>query len=112
MLEIYIKTLYNMNTFDIWEYQPQEQEGDYLFSGSFYVTKGVSEKLSAQEISDIYGYIQKLAQEKDLDYLQVFLNLETGEKLFFIDQLSKSMIESGKYLPEDNYCTLMFASEY
>jgi len=101
-----------MNTFEIWEHQPQEQEGNYLFSGSFYVTSGVSEQLSGQEISDIYGYIQKLAQEKKLDYLQVFLNLKTGEKLFFIDQLSKSMIESGAYLPEDNYCTLMFASEY
>ncbi|MCY1660154.1 hypothetical protein [Chryseobacterium sp. SL1] len=61
-----------MNTFEIWEHQPQEQEGNYLFSGTFYVTKGVSDKLSGQEISDIYGYIQKLAQEKNLDYLQVF----------------------------------------
>ncbi|MCF2220972.1 hypothetical protein H9Q08_16935 [Chryseobacterium sp. PS-8] len=101
-----------MNTFEVWQHLPQEQEGNYLFSGSFYVTSGVSEKLSAQEISDIYIYTRKLTQEQNLDYLQVFLNLETGEKLFFIDQIDKSMIESGKYLPHDNYCTLMFASEY
>ena len=101
-----------MNTLDIWQHQPQEQEGSYLFSGSFYVTKGVNEKLSEQEIGNIYRYIKNKAQEENLDYLQVFLNSETEEKLFFIDQLDKAMIESGKYLPEDNHCTLMFASEY
>jgi len=51
-------------------------------------------------------------ENKNLDYLQVFIHKDTGQKLFFIDQLSKQMIESGGYKSEDNYCTLLLAQEY
>ena len=95
-----------------WIRQPQEQEGNYHFSGTFYVTRGVQELLSPEEILVIYQEIQKLVKENDgLDYLQTYV-AEEEEKLFFIDQLNKQMIESGDYKEEYNYCTLLLSSEY
>ena len=95
-----------------WIRQPQEQEGNYYFSGTFYVTRGIQELLSQEEILAIYQEVQKLVKENGgLDYLQVYV-AEGEEKLFFIDQLSKEMIESGDYKEEYNYCTLLLSSEY
>lgn len=96
-----------------WVRQPQEQKGDYWFSGKFFVTSGVQHLLTSEEILNIYREIQQLVKEQQgIDYLVVFLNSETQQKLFFIDQLSKGMIDSGDFLPEYNYCTLLLASEY
>lgn len=95
-----------------WERQPQENEGTYFFSGTFYVTKGVNEELHPQEIAEIYQNVQAFVKEKNgIDYLQVFSNGK-GRKLFFIDQLNTEMIESGQYQKEDNHCTLLWADEY
>ena len=102
-----------MDTLENWLYQPQENEGTYMFCGKFFVTAGIEENLSRKEIFDIYLFIRSMAEEnKNLDYLQVFIHKDTGQKLFFIDQLSKQMIESGSYNSEDNYCTLLLAHEY
>lgn len=95
-----------------WIHQEPEQEGTYQFSGTFLVTKGVQELLTQEEILAIYLLIKALVEEKGgIDYLQVFTHKEKG-KLFFIDQLSKEMIESGRFKTEDNYCTLLLPSEY
>lgn len=76
------------------------------------MTKGVAHALSTDEIDAIYQDIRAYAKEQNgVDYLQVYTD-EQGRKLFFIDQLSKNMIESGEFWPEDNHCTLMFAHEY
>ncbi|MEO1263825.1 MAG: hypothetical protein AAFZ15_33780 [Bacteroidota bacterium] len=96
-----------------WKRQPQEQEGTYYFSGKFLVTSGVQALLKPHEITAIYLEIQNLVKEKSgLDYLQVYVHEESGQKLFFIDQLNKEMITSGDYLQEYNYCTLLLAEEY
>lgn len=96
-----------------WKRQPQEREDTYFFSGKFLVTRGVDGMLSQGEILEIYLEVQRLVKENSgLDYLQVYIHEDTGQKLFFIDQLNKEMIASGNYLPEYNYCTLMLASEY
>jgi len=98
-----------MNT---WIRRPQEQEGTYLFSGTFYITRGIESRLSTDEIIAIYAEIQALAmQNGGLDYLQVYEN-GAGEKLYFIDQCNKEMMTSGSFDKEDNYCTLLLASEY
>lgn len=95
-----------------WTRKPQEQEGKYYFNGTFYLTAGVKQALSEEEIKAIYNDVQAFVKEKDgIDYLQVFTN-EKGTKLFFIDQLDKTMIESGEYPSAFNHCTLMFAHEY
>jgi hypothetical protein len=95
-----------------WERRPQEKEGTYFFSGTFYVTRGVNEELPPQEIAAIYQNVQAFVKEKNgIDYLQVFSNGK-GRKLFFIDQLNTEMIESGQFQKEDNHCTLLLADEY
>ena len=96
-----------------WKRKPQEQEGTYFFSGQFYITRGVQELLIPEEVHRIYLEIQQLVEEQEgLDYLQVYVHEDTGQKLFFIDQLNKEMIASGQYRVEDNLCTLMLAEEY
>jgi len=96
-----------------WTRKPQERENQkYYFNGSFYVTAGVQQSLSLDEIRAIYNDVQAFVREKDgIDYLQVYVN-ERGEKLYFIDQLDKSMIASRDFNPEYHYCTLLLPSEY
>lgn len=95
-----------------WTRKPQEKDGTYLFSGNFYTTRGVYGELSPQEIRAIHADVKAFAEAKQgIDYLQVYEDGQ-GRKLFFIDQLNREMIESGDYKDEDNYCTLLFASEY
>lgn len=96
-----------------WKQQPQEQEGSYFFSGKFLVTGGVQSLLTDDEIAAIYVEVQNLVKENSgIDYLVVFIHEDTEQKLFFIDQLNKKMIESGEFLKEFNYCTLLLANEY
>lgn len=95
-----------------WTRKPQEKDGTYLFSGNFYTTRRVYEELSPQEIRAIHADVKAFAKAKQgIDYIQVYED-EQGRKLFFIDQLNREMIDSGDYKDEDNYCTLLFASEY
>lgn len=96
-----------------WEHSPQETKGTYFFAGQFYITNGIQELLETHEIEMIYLYVkEKAEQENGLDYLQVFTHKTKGTRLFFIDQLNKEMKESGQYLAEHDYCTLMLTSEY
>lgn len=95
-----------------WTRQPQERPGNYFFSGQFLVTREVTIEVPASDIMLMYLEIQDLVALHDgLDYLQVFVD-KNGRKLFFIDQLSKDMIESGDFDKRHNHCTLMFAHEY
>ena len=50
-------------------------------------------------------------EQKGIDYIQVYSN-ETGQRLFFIDNLVEWMFESGKYENEHNYYTLLLPEEY
>jgi len=87
--------------------------GTYFFSGQFLITRGIQTNLTPEEIKVIYLEIQRLVKEKSgLDYLQVYVHEDTGQELFFIDQLNQEMIASGGYEPEHNHCTLMLAEEY
>lgn len=96
-----------------WFHQDQECEGTYTFDGQFLITRGVKELLSDEEIKALYLHIQQQVKDKKgLDYLQVFKHKSSEQKLYFIDQLSKEMKESGHYSKEDNVCTLMRAEEY
>ncbi|MBO3096815.1 hypothetical protein [Gelidibacter pelagius] len=95
------------------EYKLQEKEGTYQFNGNFYITQSVRNLLDAEEILEIYTFTQDLVkQHKGVDYLQSFYHIEQDCELFFIDQLSKSMKDTNQYSEDDNYCTLMLASDY
>ena len=96
----------------IWIRKPQEQEGTYFFSGQLYVTQAVLNSIHPIEISAIHIDLQLFVKEKNgIDYLQIYVN-DKGDRLYFIDQLKKEMVESGKYKPDENYCTLLFSWEY
>lgn len=97
-----------------WEHKPPEYEtGDYWFDGKFFVTQGVRDALSKEEILLIYTHIINLVQQKEgIDYLHVFLQKEKKYKLFFIDQVTRESLQNGAQPSEHNYCTLMFNHEY
>ena len=93
----------------IWIRQPKENPGRYFFSGQFYITNGVSESLSLEEITTICLDLKSFENEQDgIDYLQVH-ECTNGRKVWFIDQLDADMIASGEFKPEANHCTLAFA---
>ncbi len=96
-----------------WKRKLQEQQGTYYFSGKFLMTNGVQHLLSPEDILAIYQDVQQLVKENEgIDYLVTYIHEDTKQKLFFIDQLNKEMIDSGDYAPEYNVCTLMLAEEY
>lgn len=101
-----------------WKRLPEEVlNQDYFFSGSMYLTKGIQELLSDEEMLMITMELHSFIRiQKGVDYLQVYQHAETNEKIYCIDQLSKAMIESGNYSTEEiekyNHFTLLLPSEY
>jgi hypothetical protein len=86
-----------MKTQNKWVRQPQETKGDYLFNGRASITTNVINELSSEEINQIVSDLKKFVQkEQGLDYLQVYKRSD-GRKIYCIDQLSLSMINSGNY---------------
>lgn len=106
-----------MNTENlIWKIQPQEQDNDYFFNGKYVMTASIAERLSKEEINSIIAQtLERVHENNGADYLQVFVN-EAGDKIFFIDQLSKSMFEGDGYTKEQkkgyNTATMLFSYEY
>lgn len=96
-----------------WERQSQETSGTYMFSGKLLVTRCVKLLLSDEEINIIINDAKEFVKsENGIDYLLVYQNSKTRQKLFFIDQLNREMIDSGCYEPEHNHATLLLPSEY
>ena len=96
-----------------WKIQPQEQSGTYRFSGKFVATRGVADLLSEAEIMLLYWQVRYLVEQNDgIDYLVVIAHEDSGQKLFFIDQINDEMKASGGHPKEHNYCTLLLAQEY
>lgn len=99
-----------------WNRTPQERDGDYYFNGRGFVTRGVKRQLSDREIVWIIHNLRQAVDRHDgLDYLQVY-EAEDDCTVWVIDQLSRSMKESGDYTPkqirEYDYFTLLLPSEY
>ena len=66
---------------------PQEQEGNYQFSGNFVATRAAIEKFGDAVIIAAHIILLKQVKQKGgLDYLQVF-EID-GERLWFIDDVS------------------------
>lgn len=98
-----------------WTLQPQECEGTYSFSGQSLMTRKIAEELAPMDIIYIHSTIKKLVLEKGgLDYLQVFINNDTGKKIFVIDQLNEEMKKenSSEFVKNNDYFTILFAEEY
>ena len=97
-----------------WTRKPQEQKGNYHFSGTFLVTARVDEEIPKSETIAIYEDILRAVQENNgLDYFQVYQD-EKGRKLYLIDATSKDRFDSGECDPNDieyNNCVLCFPEE-
>ena len=92
--------------------KPQETEGSYFFSGRLFITQGVEQALTIEEIYAVYWDVMAFVQQENgIDYLQVY-QFEDGRVVWLIDQLNKEMIESGDYEEEDNHCTMLLPEEY
>lgn len=91
--------------------QQEREDQSYFFSGSVYLTSGVQQIIDQLTALSIICYLRNVAKEKNgLDYLQRFE--VNGTVIWVIDQLDKEMIESGRWKPEDNHCTILLPSEY
>ena len=84
-----------------WVRQPQERKGDYFFNGQSYMTTNLKKEIPIDEIiwiiNDLRAFIQN---EQGIDFLVVYVRSD-GKKIFCIDQLSKSMMESGNYTKKE-----------
>ena len=105
-----------MNITNEWKRRPQEQKGDYYFNGTMYCTTKVMNAIGLEIVSAIVHDLKARAKaEQGIDYLQVY-ERNDGLKIFCIDQLSKKMMESGDYTPEEiseyNHFTILFPEEY
>ena len=99
-----------------WTRRPQECAGDYFFNGRAHMTRGIAEEVPMEEVLSIIADLKAFVAEKNgIDYLQVF-DSDDGRVIFCIDQLSRSMIESGDYtddqIREHNHWIIMYAHEY
>ena len=99
-----------------WTRQPQEKEGDYYFEGKIYITRGIQEMLREAEIFSIVIDVKKAVfKNAGLDYLQVYKS-DLGEKVYLIDNLSKTDLMSNDFSEEEkriyNYFTMLLPSEY
>lgn len=97
-----------------WKRKEQEvKTGDYHFSGRLLMTATVQERLEQEVIEAIVKDALKFAKEQEgIDYLIVYVNENTNEKLFFIDESTKAELQSGQKPEEYNYATLMYAEDY
>jgi hypothetical protein len=99
-----------------WVRKPQEQEGDYVFAGSMYMTSGVQTSLEQHEIMSIIADLRRAVKAHNgLDYLQVYTH-QDGRKVWVIDTLPKSRLDSSELTQaekaEHNYFTLLLPEEY
>lgn len=88
-----------------------DEKGDYMFKHVFYLTPGARELLTFEEMTGIIVELRTLAQEHDgIDYLQVYVRGD--DKIWVIDQISKTMIKEGHYTEADGHATILLPSEY
>ena len=82
-----------------------------MFHHVFYLTPGVRELITYDEMIGIITELRTLAEEHDgIDYLQVYVRGD--DKIWVIDQISKTMIEEERYTEADGYATILLLSEY
>ena len=94
-----------------WKIQPQDQEGTYRFSGRFVATRGVADLLSEAEIMILYWQVRYLVEQNNgIDYLVCIVHEESGQELFFIDQINDEM--KPHHPKEHDHCTRLLREEY
>lgn len=98
-----------------WVLQPQEQSGTYRFSGQMYMTATIANTIPQDTVLELVADVWRRVLENDgADYLQVFKNSETGDKIFVIDQLNQEMKQNNpqEWVKENDHFTILYAYEY
>ncbi len=99
----------NKKDYENWVLKPQEVKGDYTFSSN------VKNELGIEMIEFFINTIkQKVLDEKNIDYLQVFERKSDGRRVFILDQLDKDIKSRNdeSWIKENDYFTVMFSEEY
>ena len=99
-----------------WKRLPQEQQGDYFFSGQAYMTRGIQDALSPEEVALVVADLQAFVQQENgVDYLQCY-EADDGRRAWCIDQLRQSVKDSGEFTPEQlaeyDHWTILLPDEY
>jgi hypothetical protein len=94
-----------------WTRLPQEEEDqDYWFAGSCFLTRGISGTLSSEEVMYILTDLYEFVKEKQgIDYLQVY-ERDDGLRVWVIDQIRRSELNDHPHA--HNNFTLLFPEEY
>ncbi len=84
-----------------WQIQPQEQSGDYMFSGRLKITPEVLQQLPSDEISQIIrDLFIRVRENNGCDFIQTFKGRQ-GRTILCVDQLNKSMKSSHAYTSQE-----------
>lgn len=91
-------------------------KGDYSFSGKCLVSHSVSYVLSEEEINDIFAQIEQYTKHQNRDYVLIFDDKESGNRVLAIDNLSDYEKEelrgegicSEEQIAAHDYYTLVF----
>ena len=95
-----------------WKHMLQEQPGSYQFSGPLYVTDTVAATIHLEDILSLFLFVREFVEAHGgAEQIQIFES-EAGDRLYLIDQLSPEMLASSRYKEADNFCTLLYSSEY
>jgi hypothetical protein len=98
-----------------WQLLPKEQSGNYFFSGKVInINCSVIDDIQLPEILLLFSMLRKIAAKTNgLKAVQAFVHSnDKSKKLYFVDNLSKEMINKGKFQEDENYCTIMWDYEF
>ena len=98
-----------------WERERSDKTGAHFFVGQPFVSKGILEGLSPQEINFIILDVRLYARACDgIAALQSYMN-DSGQKVLVIDQLTRQTLEDNKppqWVKQNNGFTLILPGEF
>ena len=98
-----------------WQWLLQKQSGSHFFTGKLInINCSVIDDIQLPEILLLLDVVRKFAERLNgLNAVQVFVNSQdSSKKLYLVDNLSKEMIESGKFKEVENICSVMWDYEF
>lgn len=97
----------------LWERLPITESGDYWFDGRLIVTDEVRYRVSQEEIQYMYWSAKAhiLAQGGQIK-MQIYDHQLYDQKLYLIDNMTRTELSCQPDQWHLNYCTLMFPHEF
>lgn len=94
---------------------PELATGDFFFDGTPFVTPWAQALLNPQTLQSIIAELQNLAKAQGgIDYLQVFYQPESQQKIWVIDATPRSCLQENKLMGnlEYHHFTILTPEEY